>query len=285
MVNVGRSGDQGNVTLGLAEALAWLAEFSLEAGTAVCLGIRLEGFSATAWQEARAWLDGGARVSGSESLRASRFLHVADAVRHLLARSLLRQVLTRQGVCALPDVWPVNAWGKPEGTAWGMYFNLSHAGSDVWLACSREAAVGIDVEDGCPALDDLLPLLHPAEIDDLLMSDADALRRQRLWVRKEAVIKATGQGLSLPLTSFRVALDERAAWLLQAPQDYPAPWTTRDLPAAGSAAVALAVRGLPVAVRWRLACVRGASVMGQAGHPCLPAPSRPDEPSSGFPFQ
>jgi 4'-phosphopantetheinyl transferase len=243
-----------DASLGLSDALIQLSESPVEAGTVCCLGIRLEGFSVAAWQTMRTWLVG--LVSGSELVSASRFLHVEDAVRHLLARSLLRSVLTYQGVSALPDAWPVNAWGKPDGVAWNVHFNLSHAGSEIWLACCREAAVGIDVEEDCPELSDLLPLLHPAEAGGL-SDDADRLRRRRLWVRKEAVIKATGKGLSLPLADFQVALDDRAAaWLLQPPQEYPAPWTTMDLPVPGSTAVALAVRGQDVVVRWRLARVR-----------------------------
>lgn len=246
-----------DASLGLAEALDQLSEFPVAGGSVLCLGIRLEGFSVADWQAVRTWLNKAGLVSFSELAKASRFLHVEDAVRHLLARSLLRSVLTRQGGGALPDVWPVNAWGKPDGAAWGMHFNLSHAGSEIWLACCRKAAVGIDVEEGCPELVDLLPMLHPAEAADL-SGDADVLRRRRLWVRKEAVIKATGKGLSLPLADFRVALDDRVeTWLLHAPQEYPEPWSTMDLPVPGSTAVALAVRGGCVAVQWRLARVLG----------------------------
>ncbi len=246
-----------DASLGLADALVRLSESAVEIRTVCCFGIRLEGFSDAGWQTIRAWLVEAGLVSCSEAVSASRFLHVEDAVRHLLARSLLRSVLTCQGVGALPDVWPVNAWGKPDGVAWDMHFNLSHAGREIWLACCREAAVGIDVEEGCPELSDLLPLLHPAEAE-CLSGDTDRLRRRRLWVRKEAVIKATGKGLSLPLADFRVALDDRVeSWLLQAPQEYPELWSTMDLPVPGPTAVALAVRGRDMAVQWRLARVFG----------------------------
>lgn len=251
--------DGRDASRGLSAALRWVSAPPVEAGSVLCLGIRLVGFSAVEWLAARTWLGEAGGASASELARAARFLHVEDAVRHLLARSLLRQVLVRRGAAVLPDVWPVNAWGKPDGAAWGMHFNLSHAGSDVWLACCCGAAVGIDVEEASPALADLLPVLHPAELEDL-PGDAGAWRCRRLWVRKEAVIKATGRGLSLPLADFRVALDERAAdWLLMAPPDYPEPWTTRDLPVPGSLAVALAVRAREAAVVWRLACVQGRS--------------------------
>lgn len=247
----------------LTEALAWLSGFPLDAGVVLCLGIRLAGFSAAMWQATEAWLGKAGGASFSEQRKASRFLHAEDAVRHLLARSLLRHVLVRQGKCPpLPDAWPVNAWGKPEGAAWGMHFNLAHAGSEIWLACCREVAVGIDVEEDSPALADLLPLLHPAEAEDLMI-DADAARRRRLWVRKEAVVKATGKGLSLPLADFRVALDARTdGWLLHAPEEYPEPWTTRDLPVGGAVAAALAVRGRHMEVMWRRACVQ----CGYMGH-------------------
>lgn len=86
-----------DASLGLAEALDQLSEFPVAGGSVLCLGIRLEGFSVADWQAVRTWLNKAGLVSFSELAKASRFLHVEDAVRHLLARSLLRSVLTRQG--------------------------------------------------------------------------------------------------------------------------------------------------------------------------------------------
>lgn len=231
-----------------------LADVPLDAGAVVCLGLRLDGFPSAAWRGACEFLASDPWASRDERERAERYLRCEDAVRHLLGRGLLRRAAARWAGSA-PAAWPVNAWGKPE--AWGgVHFSISHAGGDVWLACCRAGAVGIDVEDATPAAADLAPWLHPAESAGL-SGQGDPLDRRRLWARKEALVKAVGMGLSLPLRDFRVATDGRPAdWLLQAPAAFPAPWSTFDIPVPGEVAAALAVRSRDVALAWRLECLR-----------------------------
>jgi 4'-phosphopantetheinyl transferase len=242
----------------LADMIGRLADAPRDAGAVVCIGLRLAGFTPDAWERTYAFLAAPANVtwvSQAERERAARFLRREDGVRHLLGRALLRRVLGRGGVHALPADWPVNAWGKPE--SWmGAHFSISHAGSDVWLAFSRTGGVGIDVEAAIPAAEDLTPWLHPEEAADIACLD-DAACRQRLWVRKEAIVKAAGMGLSLPLSGFRVALDARARdWLLQAPDGFPPPWMTYDIPVPGDLAAAVAVMSGETAMAWRLGCLR-----------------------------
>jgi len=72
----------------------------------------------------------------------------------------------------------------------GVALSLSHAGG-VTLAALSEGPVGIDHEPlGVNVPRDVVA--HPSETDDPL----------RLWVRKEAVLKATGLGLRIDPTSF-----------------------------------------------------------------------------------
>lgn len=135
-----------------------------------------------------------------------------------------------------------------------MHFSISHSGGDVWLAFSRAGAVGVDVEHEAPARADIEPLLHAGErAADL----DDPARRRNLWIRKEALVKATGMGLSLPLADFRVAACPSAGdWLIDAPASFPVPWSTHDVPAPGCAGVAVAVRARGIALSWRLGCLR-----------------------------
>jgi 4'-phosphopantetheinyl transferase len=241
---------------GLSVALHWLADAPLAEAQVLCLGMRLVDFSAAAWREALDWLSGdpAALVSTHEIGRATRFVHDADAVRHLLGRSLLRHVFARHHVRA-PAMLPANAWGKPQGDSW-LQFNLSHAGSEVWLACSNAVQVGIDVEVARPDPGDLLPIIHRAEAA-ALRDDRSATTCRRLWTRKEAIIKAAGEGLSLPLDAFQVALDARPTdWLITPPPAYPEPWSTHDVPAPSAGVVALAARGHKLGITWKMALVR-----------------------------
>lgn len=225
---------------GLAAALQWLVAATLNPGDITCLGLRFDGYTAGDWKSALHWLNEypQALVSPSEKTSAARFLHTADAVRHLAGRSLLRHIHARHSTGPAPDVWPVNEWGKPgnSGSDWPLHFNLSHSGSDVWMACSNAAPLGIDIEITTPDLADLLPVVHPYEAADL-RNDSSAAACRRLWVRKEAVVKAVGRGLSLPLDDFRVAIDARTeGWLLTPPSAWPGAWTTLDLSGCGDCA-------------------------------------------------
>jgi 4'-phosphopantetheinyl transferase len=154
-----------------------------------------------------------ALLSASEIERMRRFRQPADRDRVLVAWSLARRVLGELlGVdprelafdrtcdhCADPR------HGKPKLVAGGPDFSLSHAGDRVVLAVletERDAGagrIGVDVEVVERDIDELAPMiLHPSEP---VVAGVDLLR---VWVRKEAVIKASGHGLVRPMTSFSV---------------------------------------------------------------------------------
>jgi 4'-phosphopantetheinyl transferase len=94
--------------------------------------------------------------------------------------------------------------GKPQLTGdSGLQFSVSHSGDSVVVAVARDIAVGVDVEEvGTP---------DPAELTDtaeLVLAPSERRRLARrpesrraqafttYWTRKEAVLKATGQGLT-----------------------------------------------------------------------------------------
>lgn len=254
------------VMTALIEALDALLARPPDGDGVSCLGIALDGFEDAHWFRLRsALLDaqaGGRRgaaalLTPDERARASRFVHAIDAVRHLVGRMLLRGMAARlvDGAQRLPAVWPTNEWGKalPLG---GFHFNVTHSGPEVWLAVCARAAVGIDVEQAFPAFDDLCAVLHPSEHADLArvrhLAPELAAACRRLWVRKEAVVKAVGLGLSMPLPGFRVAVDARAhGWLLQPPLEHGAGWTACDLATGSGCAAAVVALAPGLRVNWR----------------------------------
>lgn len=79
-------------------------------------------------------------------------------------------------------------------------FNLTHSGAWAWLALARGCAVGIDLER-IRALDWQAMVRHVCSPEEArMLEDAPAPERprlfHRLWVRKEALLKAAGTGLS-----------------------------------------------------------------------------------------
>lgn len=197
-----------------------------------------------------------AHTLADEHARAASFLRPEDGLRHLLGRALLRQLAAR---CAGADprqpLAVPQAGGKPYFAGQAFDASISHGGDQVWVALARGARVGVDVErrDALTDAGEVITSLHPAEAAALAATApaAPAVATVRCWTRKEAVAKATGLGLSLPLDAYVVATGEAAAhWLLQPPPQAPGPWTCLDLPAGPDHLAALALHGRCTTVYW-----------------------------------
>jgi len=196
----------------------------------LCIGIDLQD-RPEEWREAALPC-----VTDSEVSNAQRLRQPLDATRHLVGRALVRTLLARElDTATLRTEFATNPWGKPALPDYGIEFNLAHSGGAIWAAFCRGVPVGIDVEEeNDPAdLHALTSILHPAERAELLalpMQEAHAAFL-RCWARKEAVVKALGEGLSKPLSGFRVhTADCSGNWLIEAPAIPGAGWTTADLP-------------------------------------------------------
>lgn len=184
-----------------------------------------------------------------ERERAARFRFDRDRDRYVAGRGLLRMLLA----CYL-DLAPealrfyYGAYEKPYLAGVGLQFNLSHSGALAFLAVSATTEVGIDVELVTEEND-----LSRERIAERFFSpnEVAALRALpaaqqshaflRCWTRKEAFIKARGDGLSLPLDSFDVTLDGghpprllRTGWSGEEPGE----WRLADLSDPGGAFIA-----------------------------------------------
>ena len=121
------------------------------------------------------------------------------------AELLLRQALTD---CAPERVWPPEirpgGKGKPEWDVQGLYFNLSHSG-ELAACVIADRPVGLDVQKSCAYRAALVRRFFAPEERALLAASDDRDRDfGRIWSLKESYIKATGEGLALPLPSFSV---------------------------------------------------------------------------------
>lgn len=204
-------------------------EFPVPGGTEiVCVGVRLAGESED-WRAAA-----GPFVTEQERQRARRFVQPLDGVRHLVGRALARRVLGAAARTPLGD-FPCTPQGKPVCPQAPVDFSISHSGLLVWVAFAANGKVGIDVEQTRETRDllSLAALLHPEEYAELLRRPPPELPSAfyRSWVRKEAVLKASGAGLSRQLDSFRVRTDEReSGWLDLIDGRAPETWFTQDIP-------------------------------------------------------
>ncbi|MEJ7628825.1 MAG: hypothetical protein WKF54_04465 [Nocardioidaceae bacterium] len=89
------------------------------------------------------------------------------------------------------------AHGKPTIVGGGPHFSLAHCRDLVVLAVDETFPVGVDVEPAGQNIDALSSLIrHP---DD---PESRGVELLRMWVRKEASLKASGWGLARDMTTF-----------------------------------------------------------------------------------
>jgi len=155
-------------------------------------------------------------LAQNELERAERFIFDPDRNHFIAARGILRDVLGRYLRCAPQTIdFVYGALGKPAilsgGSRHPLRFNLSHSHGLAVIGIAREREIGIDVEMIRPefASDDIAKRYFSAkEIDELSRLPTE-LRTEGFflcWTRKEAYIKARGEGLHIPLDSFNVSL-------------------------------------------------------------------------------
>ncbi|OWW22140.1 4'-phosphopantetheinyl transferase family protein [Noviherbaspirillum denitrificans] len=182
-----------------------------------------------------------------EHARAARFTRQEDSIRNLLGRTLLRRMAAHYGGMDPTQVIRSNTWGKPELPGCTVGCNVSHAGSQVWVAVSRYPHVGVDIEltNSPREYHDVAAGFHPDEIAALRRMTDSRIATIRCWTRKEAISRATGMGVALPLHAYAVECDSRATgWLrLPPPRSEREDWTTVDLPVGKDYVGALAIEG------------------------------------------
>jgi len=140
-------------------------------------------------------------VSPDELERAGRFRFKEDGQRHLLSSYAVREVLSRYLSVAPGDVrMAITAKGKPYLKGGGPHFSLSHAKRVAIVAVAR-ARVGADVEEmvmDYPHMEVAERFFVKGELE-ALKAEADPMKRVALffsfWTRKEALLKASGEGL------------------------------------------------------------------------------------------
>ncbi len=143
-------------------------------------------------------------LSPDEQQRADRFRRAEDRQHFIVGRAMLRQILG-QYLAIAPDAlqFGYEPRGKPFlAHAPDLRFNLSHSHGLALYAIGRIGRIGVDLECLSRTLSEVEPLAQrffsASEYKSLMASPVDQRRSAflRLWTCKEAVLKATGTGLS-----------------------------------------------------------------------------------------
>jgi 4'-phosphopantetheinyl transferase len=196
-----------------------------------------------------------ALLSPDELNRAAKYRFAKHRDHFTVSRAVLRTLLGRY-LRAEPARlrFSYSPYGKPSLSAADsetLRFNLSDSGELVLYAFTRDREVGVDLEY----------VRHDFEVEEIaqrFFSRAEVaalgalpakLKAEgffRCWTRKEAYIKARGEGLSLPLDQFDVSLSpgEPAALLRVANNPLElSRWSMRELNAGQGYIAALVVEG------------------------------------------
>ncbi len=198
-----------------------------------------------------------ALLPSEELQRADRFRFKTDKDRYIARRGFLRNVLGRYLDIPPAQVnYSYNTFGKPllanDDGSQKLRFNLAHSSGLALIAVTRGREIGVDIEQ----------IRNDVEIEPLAErlfseSERDNLRsinkRGKLrafftcWTRKEAYLKARGEGLSFPLDQFTVSFLPGEPPRLLTVKNNPSEverWTLFHLEPSPGYAAALAVEGV-----------------------------------------
>jgi len=202
-------------------------------------------------------------LAPDECARADRFHFSRDRHRFIVARGSLRIILggyLKQEPAQLS--FSYSQYGKPaladETDGSRLSFNLSHANELALIAVTQGRGLGVDIEF-------IRPEFASEEIAERFFSDHEVAALRALpekaqseaffncWTRKEAYIKAIGEGMSMPLNQFHVSLEPGSpARLLGNLRDANevSRWSLQELAPGPGYVAAVAVEGRD----WQLRC-------------------------------
>ena len=173
-------------------------------------------------------------LSADERARAKRFHFARDRRRFTVARATLRTLLGEQtGQSPAAIVFAQTRHGKPylKSPATTLHFNVSHSAECAIFALSKSCVVGVDIERLERNVDHAeiaQRFFAPREYADLQRLPAAGRKRAFLacWTCKEAIVKAIGEGLQLPLNKIEVTIATDAEpRILRVPSGQLADWS------------------------------------------------------------
>lgn len=155
-------------------------------------------------------------LSEEELSRLDRYRFNADKERYILARGGIKDLLSRYLYIPPAEIqFLYSKFGKPylspsnNNSLPPLQFNISHSGNTILYAIANNVPVGIDVECFKPEMDflavakEFCTSREHAKLSSLPRNE-QTLAFYRCWTRKEAFIKAIGQGLYFPIKQVEV---------------------------------------------------------------------------------
>jgi len=162
-----------------------------------------------------------AQLNKDEKERADRFVSPIHRQHFIAARAMLRNILSQYTKVSPETVEfgysehqkPFLATNNPEH----IEFNLSHSQDKALLALNLNYPIGIDIEK-------MRDTYNPAIVDryfspeektafNKLQASEKLPAFYRVWVRKEAIVKAIGKGLYISLAEIDISINKETEML------------------------------------------------------------------------
>ena len=204
-------------------------------------------------------------ITKNEQIKADKFHFQKDQKNYIISHGLLRIILSRYLIQKPNQIqFSISKYGKPSlqnnpGDEI-LSFNMSHSADKVIYAITRNRMIGIDIErivEVYPCEEIAENFFSTKENNELLKLEPGKPREIAFfttWTRKEAYIKARGEGLSVPLDQFDVAVskDEPAKLIANRmdPEEVTR-WTLIDLKTSPGYVSTLAAEGSDLRISYR----------------------------------
>ena len=187
-------------------------------------------------------------LSEDEVDRATRFHFEQHRNRFVCCRGIVRMILSAYLHCAARDIhFEYGPNGKP--LVDGLYFNVAHSNGLALVAVSISHEIGVDVETvrWLNDFDELVSRFFCRRESQLFARVPNKLKPAaffNLWTRKEALLKATGEGIAYSLNRVDVTFlpDEPPCVLSMPGDDSWQDWRIKEITPAAGCVGALAVK-------------------------------------------
>ena len=157
-----------------------------------------------------------AMLSSVERMKSERFRFPKDHDSYVIRHGLLRMILGRYLEKFPSEIeFCYGQFGKPQikedPVRSPLHFNDSHSGDLVLYAVTRACPIGVDVEQlrAVPYFEEIASRFFSPREAEMLMALPTECRMEGFfacWTRKEAFLKATGEGISERLAKVEVTL-------------------------------------------------------------------------------
>lgn len=156
-------------------------------------------------------------LSKEELLKKNKFQFQKDQIAFGYTRAILRILLSKYlNVSNDKILFKYNDYGKPlldNSIESNITFNVSHSVQFGLIALTNYDEIGVDIEFKKPDLEfKNIAENFFSEYESKILSELNEKSCQdifyKIWTRKEAFIKAVGNGMSIPLKSFVVNIDD-----------------------------------------------------------------------------